>query len=127
MVAQVERVRKLIARGAPVNFVGVAGAGALALACFNNDELMVAELLAAGADKDTDAHGSPLHLAIMRGLDKIVEMLVAAGAEMEKRNGCGWTPLLAACYCGQLRIARILVEAGADLEARDKVGTTVVG
>jgi ankyrin repeat protein len=53
--------------------------------------------------------------ARVRNADAIRALLLA-GADVEKRDGFGWTPLQAAS-CGSLKASQVLVEAGADVNA----------
>lgn len=55
----------------------------------------------------------------------IVDRLVAAGADPDRANHKGWTPLHQAAYSDNTPLARHLIEAGAtiDLEAYDTGGT----
>ncbi|GJP35746.1 hypothetical protein CLOM_g20275 [Closterium sp. NIES-68] len=58
-----------------------------------------------------------LHLAAFYEHPEIVQVLLAAGADTEARNGTGNTALQFACLKGNLDIARMLLDAGADLYA----------
>jgi hypothetical protein len=57
-----------------------------------------------------------------------VEMLLAAGADVNDPNDRGWTPLHEAAYCNQCPIAATLIERGADLdsEAHGSGGTPLI-
>jgi len=58
----------------------------------------------------------------------LVDMLLAAGADPDRANQKGWTPLHQAAYSDNVPLAKRLVEAGAtvDLEAYDDGGTPLV-
>ncbi|KAF7636715.1 hypothetical protein Mgra_00003896 [Meloidogyne graminicola] len=58
-----------------------------------------------------------LHLAASRGYIKIIEMLLAAGANVNALDFEDWTPLHAAEHWGESEAARILLEHGATFEA----------
>ena len=53
-----------------------------------------------------------------------VQQLVERGADKDKRNRFGWTPLFAAAFSGHLNVVQYLAEQGADKEARDNDGWT---
>lgn len=65
---------------------------------------------------------SVLHHAARLGHLPVVELLLAAGATVDKRDHDGRTPLHWAAIRGHLEIVRVLVEAGADLNARANGG-----
>lgn len=60
------------------------------------------------------AGDSALMLAVLRGHDKVVDVLIGAGAPL---NHDGWTPLHYAAFEGRLEILERLIAAGAELEA----------
>jgi ankyrin repeat protein len=77
-------------------------------------------LIAAGADieaRDPDTDATPLVIASFRGNIAVVEMLLAAGADVNSADRSGFTPLIGAAQFGHATLIPILVEAGADLEA----------
>jgi ankyrin repeat protein len=53
-----------------------------------------------------------------------INALIGAGADLEARDGTGWTPLHQAASRGHTEIAKALIQAGADLEAKNKLGRT---
>jgi ankyrin repeat protein len=67
---------------------------------------------------------SQLHDAVIdhrRG--RIVE-LIAAGADVNRKDNGGWTPLHFAAQEQKVEIARTLIEAGAEVDSRDHFGNT---
>lgn len=60
------------------------------------------------------AGDSALMLAVLRGHDKVVALLLAAGAPV---NHDGWTPLHYAAFEGRLELAERLLAAGATIDA----------
>ena len=72
------------------------------------------ELLEAEAARD----GTPLFYAIMGGNKKIVELLLASGADMRVTVD-GTTPLMKAAAWGQKDVAAALLDHGADIDAAD--------
>ena len=82
----------------------------------------IEQLLKAGADPNgaaTDGN-TALHCAIDvaprrgKGEERILRMLLRAGASLNRRQCHGWTPLLCAILRGRVAAARLLLEAGAD-------------
>ena len=67
---------------------------------------------------------TPLHVCAMHMnpynlcMKEAVEILLAASADMEKRNSGGRTPLMCAAARGNVMVARLLLAAGADVSAR---------
>ncbi|KAL4230518.1 hypothetical protein ACF0H5_010900 [Mactra antiquata] len=53
---------------------------------------------------------SPLHLAVLLNLPRVVRRLIVAGAEIDSRNKQGNTPLHLACRDGHIEIVRHLLE-----------------
>jgi len=60
----------------------------------------------------------PLHLAAQKGLAKMMQALVQAGANPNKRDFWGLTPLHYAARSGSTDCVRILLQAGANALAR---------
>ena len=84
-------------------------------------------LLQAGAEVDavSTAHrdaGTPLHLAARHlGNPEVVETLIEAGADMERRDGEGMTALHHAIAANPNEdVAAKLIELGASIKARDR-------
>jgi ankyrin repeat protein len=72
-----------------------------------------------------DAEGnSPLARAVQLDQRKIVEVLLAAGADVGARDREGATALHAAAFWGNEAIARLLIENDANVNAADKQGRT---
>ncbi len=88
----------------------------------------VRALLRAGADPNAldREYGTPLIIAARGGSLPVVRMLVNAGADVNLRHPCGWSPLeRAVLYPGYPQVVRLLLQHGADPAARDPDGTTV--
>jgi TonB family protein len=62
--------------------------------------------------------------AVEGGHDEIVEMLLAAGASLDRQNQSGETALHLAARYGRTASARLLLRAGADFSLRDAEGRT---
>lgn len=90
---------------------------ALADAVRNDNATLMRELLAAGADPDgyDDAGNAPLHIAVMRDDLRLIEILLDAGAEIDRpRTGAGDTPLLEAVQHHRDDATLLLLARGAD-------------
>jgi ankyrin repeat protein len=69
---------------------------------------------------------SVLHLASGRGDLAVVELLLAAGANVDKRSHDGSTPLHTAALGGHLEVTKVLVAAGAETRATTNSGYSVL-
>ena len=67
---------------------------------------------------------SLIMLASYNGNLETTIMLVDFGAEVDKKNDRGQTPLAGVCFKGYFDIAKILVEAGANIHENNGLGTT---
>ena len=110
------------------------GAKALVLAAASGDVAGVVRLLERPLDPDTEAVGpdtdddnfmvTPLQTASAQGHEAVLVCLLAAGADVDKADGEGWTALHWAAYGADTRIAYRLYKAGADKEKTDHLGRT---
>lgn len=91
-------------------------------ACARHDRDLLAALLAAGApanrvykDNETALGAAVSNLAEAEGGDeaRVVEMLVARGADVNRRMADGRTPLFAAAEAGNVRLINVLIDKGA--------------
>ena len=68
---------------------------------------------------------TPLHTVAWQGQVDIAEILLKAGASINKRDLLfGATPLHYAAWAGRRVVASVLIDAGADLHTRDHSGRT---
>ena len=93
------------------------------------DIAAVRSVIKSGVDvNQPNAWGTPLDIAVSKGSDKIVQLLIDAGADIEGATlpGAGGEhPLhLAAMRSWGANTARLLVSRGAQLDARDAAGRT---
>ena len=65
-----------------------------------------------------------LHLAALRSRHKVLNALLAAGSDPNKRDNAGCTPIFMAAYAGFPGGVSALLEAGADLTVVDELGNT---
>ena len=93
------------------------GFTALQLACFFGHPPIVHRLLDAGADLHAVARNGmriqPLHAAVAARKLEIVQMLVAAGADVNATQQDNFTPLMGALQNGDSEIETLLRKAGA--------------
>jgi ankyrin repeat protein len=93
------------------------------------DIAVVQSVIESGANvNESDTWGTPLAVAVSKGSDKIVRLLIDAGADIEgatSRGAGGEHPLhLAATRTSAASIAKLLISRGAQLDARDAAGRT---
>jgi ankyrin repeat protein len=69
---------------------------------------------------------SVLHLAARRGHLAVAELLLAAGATVNRWSHDGLVPLHMAALGGHLEVARALIAAGAETRATDNGGHSVL-
>ncbi|MCB9245691.1 MAG: ankyrin repeat domain-containing protein [Flavobacteriales bacterium] len=56
--------------------------------------------------------------------DKIMELLIKAGADVNASNVVGTTPLIMAAYFNKVDLMRMLIDAGADISKKEKTGVS---
>ena len=131
---QVEMCRLLLAHGADPDVTALRGDSPLTRAlrrtASDKREPIVRLLLDAGADPELhgDLDVPPLNVASMYGRTRAVELLLEAGADVNRRGGrCDATPLLYAASGGApSELVSLLIRAGADLNATDSEGRTAL-
>lgn len=62
---------------------------------------------------------SPLHIAVVKNLGKIVNILLSKGALIEATDGRGMTPIMLACRLGNEALFDYLLDKGASLLTKD--------
>ncbi|MCP4659697.1 MAG: hypothetical protein GY856_30205 [bacterium] len=138
----VARVRELIAAGAPIDGLDPYGRTALAAAAEAGQQEVLRELIAAGAEVNlvNGVEAGPRSTALICAAispsaerDRILRILIEAGAVLDQPDPDGRTALLHAVErdvgffgrAGGFALStRILIAAGADLERWDRYGHT---
>ena len=89
-----------------------------------NDHLHIVHYLLEKRNVHVDTigyyHKTSLHWACACGHLPIVEYLISKGANIEAKDGDGWTPLHYGCERCKLPIVKYLISIGANIEAKDK-------
>lgn len=88
------------------------------------------KLVDAGANihaKDTGSGATPLHYAVMRGDQPMVELLIAKGADVNSKTRTGMSTLHTAVFYQRLEVAEYLIGRGADVNAKSASGDTPAG
>ena len=84
-------------------------------------------LVEQGADKDKtfgDREESVLCVAAEYGHLDIIRYIVEHGADMEKADNYGWTPIITASWKGHLEVVHYLLEQGANRDKANNRGYT---
>ncbi|ANQ84766.1 ankyrin repeat domain-containing protein [Azoarcus olearius] len=110
------QLQRLLERGIDPNTVDEQGNTLLILAAREGNADTVEALLRhrVALGQRNLAGDSALMLAVLRGYDRVAEMLIAAGAPVSHD---GWSPLHYAAFEGRLEIAQRLLAAGAEVDA----------
>ena len=117
----INAVKGYIAEGADVN-AQEKDDTALDIASREGHKEIVGLLLENGAEVRT-----ALHWAAAQALIGIVELLLDRGADINARDGAGFTPLFWAAEDGNVNTVAFLLDKGADVNIRDYNGNTVQG
>lgn len=67
-----------------------------------------------------------LHVASAKGYTKVLSLLLAVRADVDKQDNDGWTPLHAAAHWGQKEASQMLITALADMEIKNFAGQTPI-
>jgi ankyrin repeat protein len=120
----------LVQRGISITTVGISGKTPLMVAAAYGHKAAAAWLLQRGVPvDDVDLYGhTALHCASGSSSSDaaaVVELLLAAGADVHKCNEFGRTALGEAAYSNNIQCAQVLIAAGADINSAvyDKVST----
>ncbi|CAB1350814.1 unnamed protein product [Coregonus sp. 'balchen'] len=121
-------VKSLLLKGAHVDTTTKDGLTALHVAVQNCKPLVVQMLLGFGAQVQLNggkARETPLHIAArVKEGEKVAEMLLKSGADVNAEQENGETAMHVAARHGGLQMMKALIEEGGDLTWRSKKGET---
>ena len=134
---EIAKVKKLLAKGLDVNFVGSRYRPLFFSVKEDKDPQIIRLLIEKGADVNAPAEKeriTPLMAAVYIGKQEVVSLLIEKGANVNARGENGITPLYVAVAEGKADMVRLLLQKGADPHARvdwdgdaDKPRTTEMG
>jgi len=81
-------------------------------------------LLAPGCKRKQPEPSTRFHQASRTGDIKLLQSLIAKGANVNERDLNEWTPLHEAAHNGKIEAAELLISHGADVNVKDKDGWT---
>ncbi|XP_059615245.1 protein phosphatase 1 regulatory subunit 12B-like isoform X2 [Phlebotomus argentipes] len=67
-----------------------------------------------------------LHVAAAKGYTRVLSLLLAGRANVDKQDNDGWTPLHAAAHWGQKEAAQMLITSLADIDTKNFAGQTAI-
>ena len=118
-------IRLLLERGADPSACAKGGITPLYTAAYNGNIEGCRLLLAAGADPDGRPSSSlPLHAAAMESQIAVIDLLLQAGASLQKKNSKKETALHHAAHRGNVEVNEHLLKLGLDPDQKDKKGQT---
>lgn len=122
------QVWRLIRDGANLRHIDEAtGLSPLAFSIQQKRIEIVRMLVEAGADANWGGTTTPLEAAALEGDPEMAQLLIDAGAEIDRRVDDGFTPLMTAAALGHRRVCQRLLVAGARPLLRNDHGQTAVG
>jgi ankyrin repeat protein len=123
-------VRRLLERGASVRASDQRGRTALIAAAYGNHVRVARVLLEAGADpneKDATVQSAYLIATSEVGDEpRLLELLLAAGAEVDSRDSFNGTGLIRAAERGFPEIVELLLESGVEVDHVNRLGWTAL-
>ena len=123
-----EMIPALLQAGVDIEVTDAKGYTPLVIASYNGQPGATAALLAAGAQVDgaADARGNTALMGVcFKGYVEIAQILIDAGADVNRRNGVGQTALMMAALVNKTAIIDLLLEHGADPAIVDAAGNSV--
>jgi ankyrin repeat protein len=129
VMGNIELVRDVLSEGIPADIdladLGLNGPTLLVLIVGKNNPAMAQLLIDYGANPNREVRGStPLITAAQMGSVKLIDLLIAAGADPNQRNATGESPLYVACIMDRADAAKRLVQLGADPDAKHPSGVS---
>eukprot|EP00013_Stygamoeba_regulata_P010426 CAMPEP_0177686892 /NCGR_PEP_ID=MMETSP0447-20121125/33818_1 /TAXON_ID=0 /ORGANISM="Stygamoeba regulata, Strain BSH-02190019" /LENGTH=439 /DNA_ID=CAMNT_0019197059 /DNA_START=180 /DNA_END=1499 /DNA_ORIENTATION=- len=120
----------LIERGADVNAASACGYTPLHMVCGGMGEESEARvdlckmliLMKAKVNAMSDVEETPLHMAAFRGRLPLVQLLIESGAEPNRKEREGFTPLFYAAMCSATKCLDYFFSLGADINATTLLG-----
>jgi ankyrin repeat protein len=89
--------------------------------------MSVQAAIAAGADVNYSLNSrSCLSIAVLRGHQAVVDLLITAGVDKEAKSPNGFTPLVTAAEMGHNKCVDLLLTAGANKDAKSPKGSTAL-
>lgn len=122
-----DMILALVQAGASLEGRDARGHTPLVVASYNGQLGATALLLSLGAlpDGTSDFSGNSALMGVaFKGHDEIARLLLAAGANVNRTNGAGQTPLMMAALFDRRAIVDLLLAAGAETGARDAEGNS---
>lgn len=120
-------IKRLIEKGANVNYVNAENDSALLEAVYSGEKTeLVRFLLDKGASVNmiNEEGSTPLIIASVNGYTEIVKLLIEKGANVNIQNNGGDSALISAMVNGRMDIAKLLIESGAEVNVEDVNGMT---
>lgn len=122
------QVWRLIRDGANLRHIDEAtGLSPLAFSIQQKRIELARMLVEQGADANWGGTTTPLEAAALEGDPEMAQILIEAGAEVDRRVDDGFTPLMTAAALGHRRVCQRLLVAGARPLLRNDHGQTAVG
>jgi len=125
---EMEKVQRLLAKGADANARGTRGRPVLTYATRRDDPDVVRLLIEKGASVNArdDVGETALMEASTEGSVEVARALVRSGADVNASSDAGTTALINAAWRGRLEVVLLLIQKGADLNARTRSGATAL-
>jgi len=124
-----EIVELLILKGADINATAKNGKIPLQLAFEKEHTAIIQLLLNQGIDIKTPVNEygrTLLHKAVIMGKQKVVDLLIAKGADINTKDKTGKSPLDFALICGHKGLAKLLMEKGAKTAIKPTLEVTYI-
>ncbi|XP_078667893.1 fibronectin type 3 and ankyrin repeat domains 1 protein-like isoform X1 [Branchiostoma floridae x Branchiostoma belcheri] len=125
-----EIVKQLRGYGCDWETRDLGGCTAMHWACDGGHGQVVDWMIQDGAEvdvKDYKSGWTPLfRVAALNGDPQIAQLLIRAGADVNRKDKDGKTPLMIAALNGHKKLVQLLVESGADFKVKNEFGSRAV-